>query len=63
MTSDLYKTVRIVLDRCNATSDADCVSDAVFAAREAYMGKFQVSIPTLGCNLNPESHDYRSYYL
>ena len=52
---DIYKLLRLNINRCNSTIDPTCVNDSTFAGIEATVGRFAIAVVALQMNLNPSS--------
>ena len=63
VSGDLFKTFKILVDRCNATADPTCMDDATFAAIESNLGQFSLIIPIINTNINAGSDKYKEFYI
>lgn len=61
--SDVLSTFKILINKCDASVDPNCVNSTTFSDLEKMFGQFGVQVPVVNVQLNPSSTNYKTYYL
>ena len=53
ITNEAFTRLRIVIQRCNTTTDSSCVNDSILSAYEAATGGFTLVLVLVNTNIDP----------